>query len=211
MRTEGGPLRPHLALYQPQQLLGLCWDLISTPGLTLHCLLISPVPAPSAPRPFPTSLLSSLLHLSLLPLGLRYEEGPVGEVVVSIQPPELGVFLSVCLFLGLRSQTSQVLWEPNSYLPKDLKSKRTRSASPPSSSPFLKALFYTCIEPRATALVLATLLKGILQACGRGLETWQGAGEPAFVLIPWFLTPFPSVEKCQDRLAYPRPSSLFLS
>lgn len=69
-----------------------------------------------------------------------------------------------------------MLWELISYLPKDLKSKLTRSASPPSPSPFLKALFYTCIEPRATALVPARLLKGILQACGRGLETPGGGG-----------------------------------
>lgn len=85
------------------------------------------------------------------------------------QPLQLGLSLSVSVSLGLRSQTSQVLWKLIPYSPKDLKSELTQS-SPPPAPLHSSGLCCTPALIPASALVLATLLKGTLQAPGRSFE-----------------------------------------
>lgn len=65
-----------------------------------------------------------------------------------------------------------MLWNLIPYSPQRPQIKTDQSSSLLSLSSFLKVYVY--IDPRATELTLAILLKGILQTLGRSLETWGG-------------------------------------
>ena len=185
-------------------------------GPNLNSRLDSPLPAykssscPVSPPPpahhFPPASFHPYLHLSPLSLGLRYglREGSSGEGVVSIQPPKLG--LSLSLFLGLRSQISQVFWEPISYLPKDLKSKLALSASPPSpSSRLFLHLHWTqshCTHPCHSSRASCSMWPwpwDIAGQRGRGTCLCIDTLVPNSLSIP---------RAMPGHLAYPRPSCL---
>lgn len=119
-------------------------------GSNLNSRLDSPLPAyqssscPISPPPpahhFPPASFPLYLHLSLLPLGLRYglREGSPGEVVVSIQPSKLGLSLSVSLSGTKKPDFPSALGAD--FLFTQRPQIKTDQACI-SSQPFLKALF----------------------------------------------------------------------
>lgn len=147
-----------------------------------------------SPLAFPTSR-----HLSFpaLPIYLRTEVSELralGEVAIGAQPPKRGLSLFVCLsFSRTKKPGFPSALEANSlFTPKTSNQNWPVSSSQPL---FIPQSFYVYIDPRATELTLA-ILKGILQALGRSLET---RGKNVFLcwyLGPWF--PFPALEKCSD-------------
>lgn len=171
MRTEGNSLPSFLS--PPSALAVFEFMLVPNPNPGLYSSLpISPMPCPSPSPPLHFPPTTCLFLLCLFPLGLRRaKKGALGEVAVGAQPPKLGISLFVSLSLGLRSQTSQVLWKLITYSSQRSQIKTDQFSFLLGLSPFFKALFYIYIDPRATELILATLLKGILQALGHSLET----------------------------------------
>jgi len=94
-------------------------------------------------------------------------EGPWGRWLWCPAP------LPVCLCLfGTKKPDFLSALEANSLLTQRSQSKTDPVFTSSHPSPFLRALWYTYIDSGATALVLATLLKGTLQALGRSLEAW---------------------------------------
>lgn len=88
------------------------------------------------------------------------------------QPLQLGHSVSVSVSLGQKPDFPSAL-EANSLFTQRSQFTADLVFTSSHPSPFLRALLNTYIDSRATALVLATLLKGTLQALGLSLEAWE--------------------------------------
>lgn len=110
-----------------------------------------------------------------------------------MQPLQLGHSLSVSVF-GTKKPDFPSALEANSLFTQRSSVKTDPVFTSSHPSPFLRASLYTCIDSRATALVLATLLKGTLQALGLiiSLEAWEDLC--AGILVPDH-PPLPVLEK----------------